>query len=449
MAASAVGLEYNGQRFITPEPMLFVKKLTVIACLTQKAWLISPLNLNEEHMKVFVLNCGSSSIKYQLIEMPEQKVLAKGLVEKIGLDGSAIIHTLSNGEKIKFEKAIHDHTTGIQTVFEILTQEEIGILSAIDEIEAVGHRVVHGGEDFSGSVPISREVISALERNIDLAPLHNPANLQGIYAINALLPGVPQVGVFDTAFHQTMPDFAYLYGLPYDLYTKYKIRKYGFHGTSHKYVAHKSCEFLGTDISKSKIVTCHLGNGSSIAAVKNGISVDTSMGLTPNEGLIMGTRMGEIDAGALLFLAAKEDLSINDMNALINKESGVLGISGVSPDMRELEQAAADGHERAQLALNMFHYRVRKYIGAYAAVMGGVDIVVFTGGIGENGDDSRQEICKDLNFLGLNIDPEKNKGLRSKAAIISTDDSRVKVVVMPTNEELAIALDTYKLAGIK
>lgn len=446
---SADRFEKYCQGQIDPAPCLFVKKLTVIACLTQKGWLISPLNLNEEHMKVFVLNCGSSSIKYQLIEMPGQDVLAKGLVEKIGLDGSAIIHTLANGEKIKFEKAIHDHTTGIQTVFEILTQEEIGILSAIDEIEAVGHRVVHGGEDFSGSVPISREVISALERNIDLAPLHNPANLQGIYAINALLPGVPQAGVFDTAFHQTMPDFAYLYGLPYDLYTKYKIRKYGFHGTSHKYVAHKTCEFLGTDIRESKIVTCHLGNGSSIAAVKNGISVDTSMGLTPNEGLIMGTRMGDIDAGALLFLAAKEDLSINDMNALINKESGVLGISGVSPDMRELEQAAADGHERAQLALNMFHYRVRKYIGAYAAVMGGVDIVVFTGGIGENGDDSRQEICKDFNFLGLELDPEKNKGLRSKAAIISTDDSRVKVVVMPTNEELAIALDTYKLAGMK
>jgi acetate kinase len=379
--------------------------------------------------------------------MPAQDVLARGLVEKIGLDGSAIIHTMDDGGKIRFEKRISDHTTGIQTIFEILVQEDIGVLTDIGDIEAVGHRVVHGGEDFSGSVPITPEVIRALENNIDLAPLHNPPNLQGIYAINELLPEVPQVGVFDTAFHQTMPDYAYLYGLPYDFYLKYKIRKYGFHGTSHKYVAQKACALLGADFRSSRLVTCHLGNGSSIAAVKNGISVDTSMGLTPNEGLIMGTRTGDIDAGALLFLAAKEDLSINEMNALINKQSGVLGISGISPDMRELEEAAANGNERAQLALNMFHYRARKYIGAYAAVMGGVDIVVFTGGIGENGDDTRAEICRDFEFLGLELDASKNKGLRSKAAVISKDGSKVKVVVMPTNEELAIAIDTYNLVS--
>lgn len=377
--------------------------------------------------------------------MPDQLILAKGLVEKIGLPGSAIIHSLQDGEKIRFEKVIPDHTTGIQTIFEILVQEDIGILNDIKEIEAVGHRVVHGGEDFSGSVPITPEVIAAMESNIDLAPLHNPPNLQGIYAINELLPDVPQAGVFDTAFHQTMPDFAYLYGLPYRLYTKHKIRKYGFHGTSHKYVAQKASEFLGMDYERTKIITCHLGNGSSIAAVKNGQSVDTSMGLTPNEGLIMGTRMGDIDAGALLYIAAKENLSIDQMNSLINKESGVLGISGVSPDMRELESAAEEGNERAQLALNMFHYRVKKYVGAYAAAMGGVDIVVFTGGIGENGDDTRQAICSDFEYLGLKFDQSKNKGLRSKAAEISAEGSSVKVVVMPTNEELAIALDTYDI----
>ncbi|MCD4696910.1 MAG: acetate kinase [Bacteroidales bacterium] len=396
-------------------------------------------------MKIFVLNCGSSSIKYQLINMPAQNVLAKGLVEKIGLEGSAVIHTQEDDEKIKFKKPIPDHNTGIQTIFEILVNEKIGVLKDVRDIEAVGHRVVHGGEDFSGSIPITSEVIKALEKNIDLAPLHNPPNLQGIYAINKLLPDVPQVSVFDTAFHQTMPNFAYMYGLPYSLYEKYKIRRYGFHGTSHKFVAHKACELLGENIEKSSIITCHLGNGSSIAAVKNGKSVDTSMGLTPNEGLIMGTRMGDIDAGALLYVAAKEDLSIEQMNKLINKDSGVFGISGVSPDMRELESAACDGNERAQLALNMFHYRVRKYIGAYAAVMGGVDIIVFTGGIGENGDETREAICRDFEYLGLEFDQAKNKGLRSKAAEISKEDSKVKVMVMPTNEELAIALDTFEL----
>lgn len=397
------------------------------------------------YMKIFVLNCGSSSIKYQLIEMPGQKVMAKGLVDKVGLEGSAVIHILENGEKVKFEKAINDHTTGIKTVIEILTSREIGILNSVEEIEAVGHRVVHGGEDFSGSVPITREVIDALERNIELAPLHNPPNLQGIYAINKLLPGVPQVGVFDTAFHQTMPKQAYLYALPYSLYEKYKIRRYGFHGTSHRYVANRACEVLNIDFNKTRIITCHLGNGSSIAAIRNGQSVDTSMGMTPNEGLIMGTRTGDVDAGALLFIADKEELSIGQMNKLINKESGVYGISGISPDMREIEEAAAGGNNRAQLALDMFHYRVRKYIGAYAAVLGGVDLIVFTGGIGENADMTRKEICSGFAFLGLDFDPKKNKGLRSKEALISKDNSKIRVMVIPTDEELAIARDTYTL----
>lgn len=396
-------------------------------------------------MKVFVLNCGSSSIKYQLIEMPEQNVMAKGLVDKIGLEGSAVIHTGSDGKKIKFEKSIKNHTEGIKTVIEILTNDEIGILEDVKHIDAVGHRVVHGGEDFSGSVPITKEVIEALERNIDLAPLHNPPNLQGIYAINELLPDTPQVGVFDTAFHQTMPKEAYLYALPYRLYDKYKIRRYGFHGTSHKYIAHRACELLGKNIHEMKIITCHLGNGSSIAAIKNGKSVDTSMGLTPNEGLIMGTRTGDVDAGALLYIADRENLSIDQMNKLINKESGVLGISGISPDMRELEQAAEAGNDRAQLALDMFHYRVRKYIGAYAAAMGGVDIIVFAGGIGENGDQTREAICSGFEYMGLEFDANANNGLRSKESEISTKHSKVKVVVIPTNEELAIARDTYML----
>jgi acetate kinase len=397
-------------------------------------------------MKIFVLNSGSSSIKYQLIQMPEKEVIAKGLVEKIGLEGSAVIHK-ANEMEIKFEKKIKDHTEGIKTVFEILTNDETGSLKHVDEIEAVGHRVVHGGEDFSGSVLVDDKVIKALIKNIDLAPLHNPPNLEGIYAINKLLPEVPQVGVFDTAFHQTMPRHSYMYAIPYRLYENYKIRRYGFHGTSHKYVSHRACEVLGLDYDKTKIITCHLGNGSSIAAIKHGKSVDTSMGLTPNEGLIMGTRTGDIDAGAVLFIQDKEKLDLNGMNKLINKESGVFGISGVSPDMRELESAAEDGNERAQLALDMFHYRIRKYIGAYAAVMGGVDLIVFTGGIGENADLSREAICRDFEFLGLEFDKSKNKGLRSKEALINADNSKVKVMVIPTDEEMAIAMETERIAG--
>ena len=397
-------------------------------------------------MKIFVLNSGSSSIKYQLIQMPEKEVIAKGLVEKIGLEGSAVIHK-ANDMEIKFEKNIKDHTEGIKTVFEILTNDETGSLKHVDEIEAVGHRVVHGGEDFSGSVLVDDKVIEALVKNIDLAPLHNPPNLEGIYAINKLLPKVPQVGVFDTAFHQTMPKHSYMYAIPYRLYENYKIRRYGFHGTSHKYVSHRACEVLGLDYNKTKIITCHLGNGSSIAAIKHGKSVDTSMGLTPNEGLIMGTRTGDIDAGAVLFIQDKEKLDLNGMNKLINKESGVFGISGVSPDMRELENAAEKGNKRAKLALDMFHYRIRKYIGAYAAAMGGVDLIVFTGGIGENADLSREAICKDFEFLGLEFDHSKNKGLRSKEALINTGSSKVKVMVVPTDEEMAIAMETERIAG--
>ncbi len=397
-------------------------------------------------MKIFVLNSGSSSIKYQLIQMPEKEVIAKGLVEKIGLEGSAVIHK-ANDMEIKFEKNIKDHTEGIKTVFEILTNDETGSLEHLEEIEAVGHRVVHGGEDFSGSVLVDDKVIEALVKNIDLAPLHNPPNLEGIYAINKLLPKVPQVGVFDTAFHQTMPRHSYMYAIPYRLYENYKIRRYGFHGTSHKYVSHRACEVLGLDCDKTKIITCHLGNGSSIAAIKHGKSVDTSMGLTPNEGLIMGTRTGDIDAGAVLFIQDKEKLDLNGMNKLINKESGVLGISGVSPDMRELENTAEKGNERAQLALDMFHYRIRKYIGSYAAAMGGVDLIVFTGGIGENADLSREAICRDFEFLGLEFDKSKNKGLRSKEALINTDSSKVKVMVVPTDEEMAIAMETERIAG--
>jgi acetate kinase len=335
-------------------------------------------------------------------------------------------------------------------VFEQLANRQYGVLDDINEIDAVGHRVVHGGEDFSGSVPVTPEVIRALEKNIDLAPLHNPPNLAGIYAIQELLPDVPQIGVFDTAFHQTMPPYAFLYAFPYRLYEKYKVRKYGFHGTSHKYVANRACEVLKKDINNSRIITCHLGNGSSITALRNGKSIETSMGLTPNEGLIMGTRLGDIDAGALLYIADKEKLSIPQTNALINKESGVLGISGISSDMRELEKAADAGNQRAQLALDMFHHRIRKFIGAYAAVLGGMDILVFTGGIGENADLSRAAICKDYEYLGLNFDPDANRGLRSKEAVISKDYSKVTVMVVPTDEEMAIAMDTHEIVqGLK
>jgi len=399
-------------------------------------------------MKIIILNCGSSSIKYQLINMPEAEIIAKGLVDKIGLKGSGINHKRNDGKELKIQGEILDHQSGIEYVLGILISKEYGSLEKLEELDAVGHRVVHGGEDFSGSVIISDKVIKALEKNIDLAPLHNPPNLEGIYAMQKLLPDVPQVGVFDTAFHQTMPEHSYLYAIPYSLYEKHKIRRYGFHGTSHKYVSLKAAEILGKNMADLKIITCHLGNGASLAAIVNGESMDTSMGMTPTEGLMMGTRSGDVDPGALLYIAKKEHLSIANTSTLINKHSGVLGISAVSSDMRELEEAADEKNDkRAKLALDMYHYRVIKYIGAYAAAMGGVDLIIFTGGIGEKGDQTRAEICGNLEFLGVDFDNETNKGLKGKEAIITKKGSKVTVMVVPTNEELMIAKDTYDIAS--
>ncbi len=396
-------------------------------------------------MKVIVLNCGSSSIKYQLFEMPSQKVLSKGLVEKIGLKGAGVKHKMEDGTTLKLEGEILDHKQGIEYVLGILSDKKYGSVKNLGEIQAVGHRVVHAGEKFNGSVKITDDVIKALEETIDLAPLHNPPNLEGIYACQELLPGVPMVGVFDTAFHQTMEPHVYLYGIPYSLYEKYGIRRYGFHGTSHRFVSKRACELLGLDINNSKLITCHLGNGASITAIKNGKSVDTSMGLTPLEGLIMGTRSGDLDIGALLSIADKEEISIDVTNKLINKHSGMLGVSGVSSDMREIEEAAEKGNERAEVALKMYDYRIKKYIGSYAAAMNGVDAIVFTGGVGENADTTRRGVLGGMEYLGVKIDHKKNDGLRGKEEVISTDDSKVKAIVVPTNEELVIASDTYEI----
>ncbi|MCF8233483.1 MAG: acetate kinase [Bacteroidales bacterium] len=396
-------------------------------------------------MKILVLNCGSSSIKYQLFNIEDEEILAKGIVQKIGMNGSFLENKRSDGDKVKLEGEILDHESGIGYILGVLTSEQHGSLKSLDEIDAVGHRVVHGGEEFNSSVLITNEVVKKMEECIDLAPLHNPPNLKGIYSMQELLPSVPQVGVFDTAFHQSMPAWSYMYAIPYSLYEKYGLRRYGFHGTSHRYVSKRACEFLKLNYENQKIITCHLGNGSSIAAIKNGKSLDTSMGLTPVEGLMMGTRTGDLDLGVLLYIMDKEEIGTQAANTLINKHSGVLGISGVSSDMRDVEDSAADGNERARLALDMFHYRIRKYIGAYVASMGGVDVIVFTGGIGENGPESREEICKDFEYLGLRFDHEKNKGLRSKEADLSQTDSNVKVVVIPTDEELVIARDTFEI----
>jgi len=398
-------------------------------------------------MKVIVLNCGSSSIKYQLFNMPENEVLAKGLVDKIGLKGAAIKHERGDGKKLKVEGEILDHQSGIEYLLGILIDKEYGSLEKLTEIEAVGHRVVHGAEEFSGSVAITEDVIDALEASSDLAPLHNPPNLKGIYAMQQLLPGVPQAGVFDTAFHQTMPEYSYLYGIPYSLYEKHKIRRYGFHGTSHKYVSARACEVLGLDISKQKIVTCHLGNGASMAAVKNGKSMDTSMGMTPIEGVMMGTRCGDLDVGALFHMMNKEDLNMKTANTLVNKFSGVLGVSGLSSDMRDVEIAAENGDQRAEVTYKMYSYRVKKYVGAYAAAMGGVDVIVFTGGIGENDSVTRANVIEGMEFLGVDFDFEKNKGVRGKEIILSRPESRVKVIVVPTNEEMMIAKDTYEIVS--
>ncbi len=374
--------------------------------------------------------------------MATTEVLAKGVAEKIGLHGSFIKHELENGEKVKLEGEIMDHQQGIEYILGILKSEKYGCLRSFGEIDAVGHRVVHGGEAFSGSVLITNEVIEKMNEFIDLAPLHNPPNLKGISAMQSLLPDIPQVGVFDTAFHQTMPPEAYMYAIPYSLYTKYALRRYGFHGSSHRFVSQKAAKILNKDIKDLKIITCHLGNGASITAVKGGESIDTSMGLTPVEGLIMGTRTGDLDLGVLLYIMQKEGIDVQTANTLINKHSGMLGITGVSSDMREIEDAMAEGNERATLGLEMYHYRIRKYIGAYSASMGGLDALVFTGGVGENGPESREEICKDFEYLGLEFDKDKNDGVRGKEIIISKDNSKVKAMVIPTNEELVIASDT-------
>ena len=396
-------------------------------------------------MKILVLNCGSSSIKYKLFEMTSKEVLAQGGIEKIGLKGSFLKLTLPNGEKIVLEKDIPEHTAGVEFIFQTLTSEQYGALKSLDELNAVGHRMVHGGERFSESVLLNKEVLEAFTACNDLAPLHNPANLKGVNAVTALLPNLPQVGVFDTAFHQTMPDYAYMYAIPHELYEKYGVRRYGFHGTSHRYVSQRVCEFLGIKAEGTKIITCHVGNGGSISAIKDGKCVDTSMGLTPLDGLMMGTRSGDIDAGAVTFIMDKEGLNTTGVSNLLNKKSGLLGVSGVSSDMREIQAAVDAGNKKATLAQKMYFYRIRKYIGAYAAALGGVDIIVFTGGVGENVNACRQVACEGLEFMGVKLNKELNKTIHGNEAIISTPDSKVKVVVIPTDEELMIATDTLNI----
>lgn len=396
-------------------------------------------------MKILVINCGSSSLKYQLFNMEDEQVLAKGLAERIGIPGSVLNHTPGERDKIRIEQDMANHKQAIELVMEALTDPDHGVIDTFDGIDAIGHRVVHGGEEFSGSVLIDADVMAALNRFIDLAPLHNPPNIMGIEACREILPRVLQVGVFDTAFHQTMPPQAYIYGLPYELYEKYSVRRYGFHGTSHKFVAQQAAQMLDRPASDLKIITCHLGNGASITAVDGGRSIDTSMGLTPLEGLIMGTRSGDIDPAIPFFLMEKMDLTAPEINDLLNKKSGVAGLSGVSSDFRDVEAAANQGNKRAQLALEAFYYRVIKYIGAYSAVMNGVDVLVFTAGLGENSPETRERICANLAFLGVELDRDKNK-VRGKAVDISTDTSRVRVLLIPTNEELMIARETREIA---
>ncbi len=396
-------------------------------------------------MKIMVLNCGSSSIKYQLFNMESKDVLAKGIVEKIGLKGSFMKLEKQSGEKCRFEGEILDHQIGIEYVLGVLTSKKHGCLKSLDEIEAVGHRVVQGGEKFTDSVFIDDMVFGEIEKYCDLAPLHNPANIKGIVAMKTLIPGIRQVAVFDTSFHQTMPDYAYMYGIPYSLYTKYGIRRYGYHGTSHRFVAKKACNFLGVDIKTMKIISCHLGNGASVTAIDKGKSVDTSMGFTPVEGLIMGTRTGDLDLGVLTYILDKEEVPLSSINTIINKQSGMLGVTGISSDMREIELEAEKGNKRAILGLQMYDYRVRKYIGAYAAALGGVDILIFTGGIGENADTTRRGVASELGFLGLELDDSINTGLRETTKVISTIDSKGTIIVVTTDEELVIAEDTKRI----
>ncbi|MDR1403703.1 MAG: acetate kinase [Tannerellaceae bacterium] len=396
-------------------------------------------------MKILVLNCGSSSVKYKLFNMDNGDVMAQGGVEKLGLPGSFLKFTGQNGQKVTIERDLPEHDAAIEFILSILTGKEYGCIESLKEIDAVGHRVVHGAEKFSSSVLITSEVIGQMVECIDLAPLHNPPNLKGIRAMQTLMPDIPQVGVFDTAFHQTTPDYAYMYGLPYSMYEKYGVRRYGFHGTSHRYVSARACEILGVPYEKQRIITAHIGNGGSIAAIQNGKSVDTSMGLTPVEGLLMGTRCGDIDAGALAYIMDKENLDAKGISDLINKKSGVWGLSGVSSDMRELEAAVAEGDKRAILALKVYNYRIKKYIGAYAAALGGVDILVFTGGVGENQWSTRKAVCDGMEYMGMKLDPEKNDGMRGKEMVISTMDSQVTIMVVPTDEEYMIASDTMEI----
>jgi len=396
-------------------------------------------------MKILVLNCGSSSIKYKLLDMDSKVELSSGAVEKIGMKGSFLKHVRRDGQKVLLKGEILEHQLGIEYILGVLTSQKHGCVESLEEINAVGHRVVHGGEKFNSSVLITEEVIQKIVECIDIAPLHNPPNLAGIKAITELLPSVKQVAVFDTAFHQTMPDYAYMYGIPYSLYTKYSIRRYGFHGTSHRYVARRVADFLGLDYNNSRIIIAHLGNGASVCAIKNGQSVDTSMGFTPIEGLMMGTRSGDVDLGAVTFLMEKEMIGAASVSTLFNKHSGVLGVSGVSSDMRDVDKAKNEGNERARLAWEMYEYKVMKYISSYVGVLNGVDAIVFTGGVGENQTETREYVCKHLAYLGVKIDFDLNKITKGKEMLLSTPESAVNICVIPTDEEFMIASDTLEI----
>ena len=398
-------------------------------------------------MNVLVLNCGSSSVKYKLFQMPEGKVLAQGGVEKLGLSDSFLKLKLPSGEKVVLEKDMPEHTVAIDFILKTITGSEYGCIKSLSEINAVGHRLVHGGDKFSESVVITDAVVESVKQCIDLAPLHNPSTLKGVAAVTELILGVPQVGVFDTAFPQTMPQRAFMYALPYEYYEKYGVRRYGFHGTSHRFVSKRACEFLGLDYNKARIITAHIGNGASMCAIKEGKCIDTTMGLTPTEGLMMGTRVGDVDPGALVFIGEKEGLSMAQLSEVINKKSGVLGVSGVSSDMREIEEAISQGNERAKLALEMYDYRIKKYVGAFTAAMGGLDLLIFTGGVGENQTTTREYVCEDMQYMGIEIDKTLNAKIHGDEALLSTKESKVKVVVIPTDEELMIALDTVALTS--
>lgn len=395
-------------------------------------------------MKILVLNCGSSSIKYALYNMDDNSVMTSGGAERVGLEGAFVKVKLANGEKKQIMHDIPEHTEGVKFIFSLLTDPEIGVIKSLKEIDAVGHRMVHGGEKFSQSVIITPEVVKAFEEVSDLAPLHNPANMKGVNAVSELMPGLPQVGVFDTAFHQTMPAKAYMYAIPYELYEKYGIRRYGFHGTSHRYVSARALEFLGMKAEGTKVITAHIGNGGSLAAVVDGKCMDTTMGLTPLEGVMMGTRSGDIDGGAVAFIEKKLNLDADGVSNLLNKKSGVFGLCGYT-DMRDVASAAENGDPKAKIAEDSYFYRIKKYVGAYAAAMGGCDVLVFTAGVGENQGLMREAVCKDMEYMGIKLDVEKNKQIRGVEAIISTPDSKVKVVVIPTDEELMIASDTMEL----